>query len=371
MISGKNVSPWIIGLALFSMFFGSGNLIFPITVGKYSQQMYLIGSLGFLMTAVLLPFTGVVTMVSFKGDYKKFFSLLGPKAGFLFMFCLLTFWIPLGSGPRCITLAYAAIKTYIPTLSLTSFSLFYSLLIFLMTYRESRVIALLGKVLTPVLLLSLLSIILAGIYSSPKIVSIDSGALTVFSHALVEGYNTQDLIASFFFSSALFHILQPAKLENSHLKLVLQASVIGIAILAAVYIGLLYLGAAYAEILEQTPKDRLLSQLSLHLLGTKMAFIPIITIALACLTTSVALSLVFTTFLKESVCQERISYTLALAITVGSTFFMSLLGFEGVSHILGSAMQILYPSMILLMIVNLCIRCCYGKKCRSKGALRG
>lgn len=354
----KNASPWVIGLALFAMFFGSGNLVFPITVGKYAEGMYLVGTLGFVVTAVLLPFVGVLTMVIYKGDYTRFFRVLGGPLGFLFTLMLLSFWIPLGSGPRCITLAHAAIKSYMPSLPLWLFSLIYSVSVFFMTYTESRVITLLGKFLTPILLLSLTVVVGAGIYYSPGLAHVDYKSIEVFTYALVEGYNTQDLIASFFFSSTIIHILTHSEehstsINKSQLRLVLKSGIIGISILTTVYLGLLYMGATYAAVLQETSKDSVLAQLSLHLLGPQAAFIPVIAIALACVTTSVALALAFTTFLKESVFRDKISHGTALAMTTALTFAMSLLGFEGVSFVLGTAMQVLYPSLIVLMVYNL------------------
>ncbi|MCB9229710.1 MAG: branched-chain amino acid transport system II carrier protein, partial [Deltaproteobacteria bacterium] len=95
----------IVGLALFSMFFGSGNLIFPLDVGRVAGGQFLWGALGFILTAVLVPFMGVVAMVVYNGDYQKFFAFSGKKTGFILTLILLSFWIPFGSGPRCITLS--------------------------------------------------------------------------------------------------------------------------------------------------------------------------------------------------------------------------------------------------------------------------
>src|SRR3990167_2898383 len=89
----KKNSSLVIGLALFAMFFGSGNLIYPLFVGTNSSGNTFYSILGFLLSAVALPFLGVIAMVLFKGDYTDFFSILGKKFGFLFSFILLTIWI--------------------------------------------------------------------------------------------------------------------------------------------------------------------------------------------------------------------------------------------------------------------------------------
>ncbi len=64
----------IIGFALFSMFFGSGNLIFPLFLGQIAEGQWIFASLGFFVTAVLLPLLGILAMVVYKGDYGTFFS---------------------------------------------------------------------------------------------------------------------------------------------------------------------------------------------------------------------------------------------------------------------------------------------------------
>lgn len=360
MIKAQGATAWVIGLALFSMFFGSGNLIFPMAVGAFAEEHYLYGTFGFLITAVLLPFLGVFTMVLFKGDYVRFFAILSKPLGFIVTLLLLTFWIPLGSGPRCVTLAYAAMQTYLSDIPLWIFSLIYCLAIFAMTYRENRIITILGKILTPALLIAILVIFIAGLYFSPGLAPVTETPSTVFWYALAEGYNTQDLIASFFFSSAIIGILQHTsdenkKIQKSQLALVLRSGLIGVIILGVVYLGLLYLGATYSSILEGVPKDVLLPRLSIYLLGHHLGFLPVIIVALACITTSVALTLVFANFLKDSIFHNRISHEMAVAVTTLITFGTSLIGFEGISLILGSAMNILYPTLLVLIIVNLVV----------------
>jgi LIVCS family branched-chain amino acid:cation transporter len=105
-------SPLIIGMALFAMFFGSGNLIYPLYIGTEAETSWVSATLGFLIAAVLLPFLGVIAMVLYRGSYDEFFNSIGKKMGFILSLILLTVWIPLGSAPRCMTLAYASIDSY-------------------------------------------------------------------------------------------------------------------------------------------------------------------------------------------------------------------------------------------------------------------
>ena len=68
-----------IGLAIFSMYFGAGNLMFPIGVGVTSGSDWILGILGFITTAVMLPLVGLIAMVLFDGDYNAFFGRLGKR----------------------------------------------------------------------------------------------------------------------------------------------------------------------------------------------------------------------------------------------------------------------------------------------------
>lgn len=63
-----------IGLAMFSMFFGAGNIIFPLAVGQFAQEKNFFAILGLILTAAVMPIIGVIAMILFKGNYKDFFG---------------------------------------------------------------------------------------------------------------------------------------------------------------------------------------------------------------------------------------------------------------------------------------------------------
>ena len=71
-----------IGFAMFSMFFGAGNVVFPLALGQYAQDHNFYAILGLLITAVGVPFAGLMAMTLYNGDYKKFFERIGPLPGF-------------------------------------------------------------------------------------------------------------------------------------------------------------------------------------------------------------------------------------------------------------------------------------------------
>ena len=114
MSNKKPPSTLVVGLALFSMFFGSGNLIFPLGLGAHYQAYFWVCALGFVITAVILPTLGIMAMIPAHGHYDQLFTrLLSQRYSRWFFLGLLLFWIPLGSGPRCVILAHASINTYV------------------------------------------------------------------------------------------------------------------------------------------------------------------------------------------------------------------------------------------------------------------
>jgi len=148
-----------IGLAIFSMFFGAGNLMYPIKVGINSGSKIFFGMSGFLITSIILPLLGLVAMILFEGNYKNFFGRLGKIPGtFLLTSCILIIG-PLIGIPRIVTLSYTMMSPFIPNMSLYLFTLLFLGFTFICTYKESKIVNLLGKYISPALLISLLIII--------------------------------------------------------------------------------------------------------------------------------------------------------------------------------------------------------------------
>lgn len=351
MVQSKNLSSFVIGLALFAMFFGSGNLIFPLFVGQVSTGDWIISSFGFFATAVLIPFLGVIAMVAYRGDYIKFFENLGKPWGFLFTFFLLFVWIPLGSGPRCISLGYSSITTFIENFPpLWAFSLLWCIAVYFIICKKSRMINILGYYLTPLLLACLAIIFIKGIDFSRLTPTSSNQSLSMLTFGMKEGYNTMDLIAAFFFSASIIGIIRKkAATEKKALSKALKSGLIGMAILGAVYLFLIALGASHAEALVSVPKDKLLVTIAKNVLGPTLGIISAIAVCLACLTTSVALVAVFAEYLAENIFKDAKKFNLSIFFTLASCFAMSLTGLEGITFVTQPMLQIFYPTLIILM----------------------
>lgn len=350
----KQSSAIIIGMALFAMFFGSGNLIFPLFIGTVAEGSWPVATLGFLTAAVLLPFFGVLAMVLYNGSYSDFFSVLGKKCGFLLSALLLTVWIPLGSAPRCMALAYASLSSYAPMPPLWLFAIVYSLLVFLCITQKLGVLDILGKWITPLLLMSIAVIVYQGISMNGFITYESYQDSALFVHGLTEGYNTMDLIASFFFSASIIHIINRSMSNMPKaVMLMLRASFIGSVLLALVYICLIFIAAQYAESLQGLPKDQLLATLAQFILGPKLAIFAISAIVLACFSTSVALIIAYADFLRYEVFKDKKGIKRHFLIALSASFVMALYGLEGITNVTAPVLKVCYPILICLIAVNI------------------
>lgn len=344
------------GFALFSMFFGAGNLIFPLAIGAYAGDKSIYAMLGLLITAVLVPFLGVIAILIHDGDYHRFFGRLGTWPGYLLAISIIALIGPFGCTPRCVALSFSTVKAFVPTLNAPLFNGVFCALIFLFTLRKNRTVELLGKILTPILLLGLGFIIFRGFFAEGTVELCAQKPPSLFFHGLVEGYNTMDLLAAFFFSSTVIAMLKNRSGDSSsptHFKRTLKAAGIGAFILAAVYLCFSYIAAMHSASLEFAPKDRLLTALAMKVAGPFAGLAVSLTVVITCLTTAIALISVFSDFIQKNVFRSKVGYIPVLIGSVLITFGMSSIEFQGITAFLAPVLQVFYPSLILLTLLSL------------------
>lgn len=347
------------GLAMFSMFFGAGNVVFPLAVGQYAQDNNIYAILGLLITAVGVPFAGLIAMTLFEGDYRSFFARMGVWPGFIICAIIMGLIGPFGALPRCIALSYSTASSYLPGISLPLFSALSCLIIFATTFRRNTIVDILGYVLTPFLLLSLSIIIIKGLLFSEKAPLSTLSPGTAFLEGLQQGYQTMDLLGAFFFASVVILCLKKdlpdAQMSNSGLimKLTLRASVIGAFLLCVVYIGFSYLASFHSTDLLNVKAEDLISEIATRVLGDQAGIIVSIAVALACLTTAIALCSVFAEYLHEDITAYKVDYKICLIITLLITYFISILNFTVIIGLLAPILQVCYPALITLSFFNI------------------
>jgi len=347
----------IAGFAMFSMFFGSGNLVFPLLVGKESLHHYPMAIAGFIITAVIVPFLGLIGMILFDGHYRAYFNKLGKGPAFLLIAIILMLIGPFGVVPRCITVAFGGFSLLSTTLSFPLFSFLFCCAIIGCIWSKNKIVDIIGLFLTPFKLGGIVILILFGLWFGEPAIHGDLSSSEVFSNALLKGYQTMDLMAAFFFSSTIVYYLHNhLKAQDDHktlIKMSIGASIVGALLLTLVYLGFIGLGAKYAPYLQDTQPEQLLVAIGGHALGYFARPIIAIILAVGCLATAVILSTLFADFLQNDVAKDRISRPQAILITMSISFVVSLLGFSNLMSILGTILEVAYPALIMLALMNI------------------
>ncbi len=347
----------IAGFAMFSMFFGSGNLVFPILIGAEAQSSYVYAILGFVITAVCVPFLGLLGIMQAQGDRRIYFSTLGKAPAFILTLLMLMLIGPFGVIPRCVSVAFGGFEVIFPTLPLWVFSLVFCLLTTILIWRRNKIVDIIGVFITPVKLGSFILLIIIGLIVSEQHLSAGIAPFLSFKEGIHQGYQTMDLVASFFFGSAIYEYLKghlsADTSEKKLLKLGVMASLVGGLLLALCYIGFVILGARYGHILANAPKEALLTIVAQQTLGSYAVPFIAFTLAVSCLATATILATLFADFLQHDIARDKISRPYAIAITIATSYAMSLLGFQGICVLLGTILEWVYPLLIIYAIFQI------------------
>lgn len=348
---------WSTGLAVFAMFFGAGNIVFPLAIGQLTQDKNFFGVLGMILTGVFVPLAGVLAMLLFEGNYSEFFKRIGKIPGFILILLILGLIGPFAGIPRCITISHATLNQFGLSLSLPFFSFLSCCLIFLFTFRPNRILPLLGNVLTPILLGSLALIIVKGFFFPSEMGKTTMTIWETFTHGILGGYNTMDLLAAFFFSSVVLVCLRGKNEDTGSKKYLISIAIFG-SLLAASLLALFYmsfctLAAHQGESLQHYAHHEILGVLAHKILGPYAGLVAGVAVAFACLTTEIALAAVIAEFIRKTILKEKVRFEVALILTMIVSFGVSTLRFEGISAFLGPILQIFYPALMVLTVVNI------------------
>ncbi len=348
------------GLALFSMFFGAGDLIWPLILGGRAGDHNLFTTLGFLISGVSLPLMGLISIMLFFGDTASFFGRLGRVPGFVLIFMIQAILGPLGSLPRLITLAHATLSPYL-SMGLLPFSLICCLIVFAFAARPNRLVDILGVVLAPILLVSMAVILVLGFIHHPAPIHVLTTPKHDFMQGLLGGYNTLDLIASFIFAPVVISYFRSKDGEidaspegtRSLFKKMLTSSLIAGGLMSVMFFALTFVSSYYTHLLPPHGEAERLGLIAVHLIGPYGAFIACIAVALVCLTTAVPIAVISANYLQKDLSHNRMSRWLAILIPMAIATFLANLGFMGIAKMLAPVLQVMCPGLIILCVLNI------------------
>ncbi|HHV26327.1 MAG TPA: branched-chain amino acid transport system II carrier protein [Tissierellia bacterium] len=351
----KKKDIFIVGFALFAIFFGAGNLIFPPSLGVIAGKHWILAAFGFLLTDPVLPILGVIATSKAGGKAED----LGKRVSITFSRTLGAISIlvvgPLFSIPRTAATTHEiAIQPNLSNVPLIVTSIVFFVLTYLLAVNQDNVIDRIGKYLTPALLIILAIIIIVSIVN-PIGSKAKPEPNNYFLIGFEEGYQTMDalgasLMAGIVLTDLTFRGYKDRK-EQEYMTN--RAGLIAGALLFFIYGGLTYVGATGSSVFQpDMPRVELLLALVNEIFGSAGAIAMSLVVSLACLTTSVGLTATTANYFND-ISEGKISYkSMVIAVTICS-LFLSLLGVEGLINVAVPVLSTIYPVIIVLILMTL------------------
>lgn len=347
----------VIGFALFAMFFGAGNLIFPPLLGVVSGTKWFTSFAAFLFADGGLALLGVIALTRTDGDMEALFTRAGRFIGVLIGSLMILCIGPFLAIPRTAATTYEiGIKPTIGTgLSPIIFAIIFFAIVLVLTIKPSKVVDIVGAFLTPALLICLAVLIIKGVVSplgQPlERTLVDNLAV----NGINEGYQTMDAMASCIFAGIVISsIRQKGYTERSVMvKATIVAGIVAVIGMAFVYGGLTYLGATVSPIYDNTvERTALIVSITEGILGGTGKVILAIIVALACLTTAIGLSSSCGNYFSQ-LTKGKLKYE---AIVVAVCVFSAVVSNFGVDKIIAIAAPILgmiYPAVVAFIFLGM------------------
>lgn len=361
-LSGKK--QLLVGLTLFSMFFGAGNLIFPPFLGVQAGSNTWIAMAGFALSAIGFPVLGVVA-VARAGGLDALAGRVHPVFAFIF-----TLLIYLSIGP-CLAIPRTASTSFemavAPFVAQTSFggagglgiaqvlySAAFFLIALLLALKPDKLSDRLGKILTPCLL-TLILIIFVGCVLHP--IGGYGNAVAVYEKnpivkGFLEGYLTMDTIAALNFGIIIALNIQAMGVteEKAVVSVTVKAGIITGIVLLAVYSALAHIGAMTGEtfgVMENGAQT--LNRVVQYQFGNAGAVILAAIFFIACLNTCVGLlsccSRYFCTIIP------KVGYKAWVLVFAGASLVISNAGLNKILEISVPVLNMIYPVAIVLIVL--------------------
>ncbi len=351
---------------LFGMFFGAGNLIFPVHLGQLAGYHAVPAMIGFIITAVGIPILGVAAIGNTHSDGLQSLANKVGKGYSYVLTCLLYLTIgPFFAIPRCATTSFTT--GIAPMLGeniseaavLFSFSLIFFALVLFFSLRPADITVWIGKIINPLFLIFLAVLVVTALINPGTSVSSVQPDSTYQSGALfsgfIEGYGTMDAIAGLAFGIVVIDIIRSMGVtdDSAVAKDVLLSGILTGALMAVIYIATILMGAQSRGLFEISENGGIaLAQIAEHYLGKAGSIVLALTITFACLKTSIGL-VTSCSDAFERMFPESLSYTAWACVFTVFSFVISNFGLSRIIEYSLPVLMFLYPLAITLIILAL------------------
>jgi branched-chain amino acid:cation transporter, LIVCS family len=356
---GENI---VVGLMLFALFLGAGNIIFPPLLGQFAGESLIIAIFGFLITGVGLPLLAVIAIAKSGGDLQQIASRAHPMFGLIFTVVVYLVIGPLFAIPRTGTVSFEiGVAPFLPDALLTEswpliiFSILFFIITVLFALNPTKLVDRIGKILTPILIVVISLLAIKSMVTPMGDIGPSQGAYkeSPFFESFLQGYLTMDVLAALVFGIVVIHALQDKGVRDKQelVKSTIFAGVIAAIGLSLVYISLSFIGATSTEAIGlQDNGGSILALSSNVLFGSFGSIILAMTIAFACLTTSIGLVAATSQFFEKLT--PKVSYKKYVFIFSGFSAVVANVGLTQLISFSVPVLLALYPLAIVLMILS-------------------
>lgn len=351
-----------LGLMLFALLFGAGNLIFPASMGQNAGTNYIWAFLGFCVTGVGLPLLAIAAMgYSGSKDLLEASGRVHPVYGLIYTFLV---YMTIGPGfalPRTGTVAYEiGIVPFLGGLSgdvvMPAFLVVFFAAAYWFSATPSKLVHRVGKILSPALVIVIACLVVQS-YVNPMgspLVPTDAYAssLTATCQGLLDGYNTMDVIACLVFAGLVIEFVKSAGItEFSKMAgQVTKAGVVAAVLLAVIYFFIAKIGADSVNVigLKDTGAP-VLAESAKFLFGSLGAAVLAVIVILACLTTAIGLISCCASFFEKLF--GKLSYKAYCMVFAVISFLIALFGLKTIIAASIPMLMFLYPLAVALILL--------------------
>ena len=344
----------IIGFALFAIFFGAGNLIFPPYLGVTAGENWGIATFAFLISDPLLSIIAVMVVAALGGSALNVGRRVHPLfASALAAICVLLIG-PIFAVPRTGASTHEIfVQSYFPSAPQWITSLVFFGIVLWITYKENSVMDAIGKYLTPILLVILFCIFVAAIIQ-PDATFAQTDGTGLFAQGFKEGYQTMDVLGAPLLAGVVMKDITRRGYLNKkdQFRMMFGVGIVAFILLAVVYSTLAYSGASMSTVIDTTAqRAAMLTTIVKNLLGSWGQLAMGLAVCFACLTTAIGLTTTCGQYFEE-VSKGKISYKKTILVTVAVEFIISLVGVDSLINLAVPVLTFIFPIMIALILFS-------------------
>lgn len=353
----------LVGSMLFGMFFGAGNLIFPVHLGQEAGANVVPANIGFMLTAIGLPFLGIIAMGVSRS--KGLFDLAGRINTTYAHFITILLYLSIGPAfalPRTAAVSFeigfaSHLDSSLQTVCLAAFTVIFFLLALFFALKPGKIIIWIGKFLNPLFLIFLAVLIIAAFINpmgAPSAMPVQSAyQQEALTKGIIEGYNTMDALASLAFGIIVIHTLSDLGLKNPKDIAIgtLKAGIVVLVLMGIIYSSLSYIGAASLGQLALSANGGIaLADISTYYFGSFGHILLASTVTVACLKTAIGLITACSTTFSE-LYPHTLSYKSYVYLITFVSFLISNVGLTSIIYLAIPILMLLYPLAITLILL--------------------